>query len=233
MGKVIFARQELMKDEDLFSETCRRNSFCLCCNCAFCSHCCFYHHVHDWGGQTMAKVGLDAGGRPVFPTHTVKGVNIMQCMVEEMVKRDYTARLVRDAFCLYCAKSFCADVCSHHDHHRRLGLPGDAVLRVEQRGGRPCVRCTGTEWWTSHMDMALGDPVHEGVDEQGRYYELLPVLRRQPGTCMQCGIRLHWDDDDDTHCSHRCADIYLKELDERRRRREARHAALRPPPGNN
>ncbi|KAJ1282552.1 hypothetical protein BS78_03G061200 [Paspalum vaginatum] len=139
----------------------------------------------------------------------------MQCMVEAMVKRDHTSRLVRDAFCLYCTKSFCTDVSSHHDHPR-AGLPGDAVLRVEQRSGRPCVRCTGTEWWTSHMDMALGDPVHDGVSEQERYYELLP-----------CGIRLHWDDD--THCSHRCADIYLQELDERRRHREARHAALQPP----
>ncbi|WVZ72335.1 hypothetical protein U9M48_020811 [Paspalum notatum var. saurae] len=114
--------------------------------------------------------------RPVFPTHTVKGFSIMPCMVEEMVKRDYTSRLVRDAFCLYCAKSFCTDVCSHHDHHRRLDLPGDVVLRLERRRGRPCVRCTGTEWWTSHMDMALGDPVHKGVDDQGRYYELLPLL---------------------------------------------------------
>ena len=79
------------------------------------------------------------------------------------------------------------------------------------------------------MDVALGDPVHVGVDEQGQYYELLPLLRLKPGTCKRCGLRLHCDLG--IHCSGLCARTHLLEVDERRRRREARHAALAS--GNN
>ncbi|CAO2203046.1 unnamed protein product [Urochloa humidicola] len=154
MGMVHLARSKLIQ-EDLFSETCRKDSFCLSCNHAFCSHCCFYHHVHSWGTKMMVKVSLDAAtGQPVLPTHTNEGYSIMRCMVEEMAAEDFTSRLPRDAFCLYCGKSFSAAVCSHHDDHRAEGLP-DAVIRVEERGGRRCVRCAGTEWWTSHLDVVL------------------------------------------------------------------------------
>ncbi|CAO2207723.1 unnamed protein product [Urochloa humidicola] len=223
MGMVHLARSKLIQ-EDLFSETCRKDSFCLSCNHAFCSHCCFYHHVHSWGTKMMVKVSLDAAtGQPVLPTHTNEGYSIMRCMVEEMAAEDFTSRLPRDAFCLYCGKSFSAAVCSHHDDHRAEGLP-DAVIRVEERGGRRCVRCAGTEWWTSHLDVVLGDPVHVGEDDQGRYYELLPVLRTDPGTCMRCGVALQWHLG--THCSSLCHQAWLRETDERRRRREARHAAL-------
>jgi hypothetical protein len=107
-------------------------------------------------------------------------------MVEEMTAEDFTSRLPRDAFCLHCGVAFCADVCSHRDH-RGQGPPRDAVVRVEERGGRRCARCTGTEWWTSHMDVALGDPAHVGEDDQGRYYELRPVLRAKP-VCMRGGV---------------------------------------------
>ena len=108
LGMVHLARQNLQTDEDLFSETCRRNYFCLSCNHAFCSHCCFYHHVHTCLGTNMiVKIGLDAAGQPVLPTHTDQGHKIMQCMVEAMSAANYTSRLARDAFCLYCGKAFC------------------------------------------------------------------------------------------------------------------------------
>ncbi|CAO2174184.1 unnamed protein product [Urochloa humidicola] len=221
MGMVRLARSKLIQ-EDLFSETCRKNSFCLSCNHAFCSHCCFYHHVHSWGTKMMVKIDLDAGGQPLIPTRTNEGYKIMQCMVEEMAAEDFTSRLPRDAFCLHCGKSFCAAVCSHHEHSAE-GLP-DAVIRIEEHGGRHCVRCAGTEWWTSHLDVVLGDPVHVGEDDQDRYYELLPVLRTKPGTCMHCGVALQWHHG--THCSSLCHQAWRRENDERRRRREARHALL-------
>ena len=129
----------------LFSETCRRDSFCLSCNQAFCSHCCIYHHVHHYLGTNMVvKIDLDAGGRPVFPTHTAEGHKIKRCMVEMISAADYTSRHARDAFCLFCRKAFC----SHHDHRAR-GLP-DAVVHVDELDGR---HRTGTEcpWWASRI----------------------------------------------------------------------------------
>jgi hypothetical protein len=74
------------------------------------------------------------------------------------------------------------------------------------------------------MDVALGDPVHAGEDECGRYYELLPVVRFEHGNCLRCGgavPRLP-----STFCSDLCNRTHHRETEERRRRREARHAAL-------
>ncbi|CAN6238135.1 unnamed protein product [Urochloa humidicola] len=175
IGMAHLALQNLQV-EDQFLETCRRDSFCLSCNHAFCSHCCFYHHVHS-GANVVVKIDLDSTGRPIFPTHTSAGHRIMQCMVEEMMSAaDYTSRLARDAFCLHCGKAFCSDLCSHHDHSRR-GLP-DAVVRVEERGGgRHCVRCTGAEWWwTSHI---YGCGSRRPGPRWGR--RARPVLRAAPG----------------------------------------------------
>ena len=139
------ARRNLQDGEyQLLSGTCRRDSFCLSCNQAFCSHCCFYHHVHlPLGTSMVVKIDLDAGGRPVFPTHTDDGHKIMQCMVEAMMSAaDYTSRHARDVFCLLCRKAFCSGICSHHDHRAR-GLP-NSVVRVDELGGRhrPC------PWWS-------------------------------------------------------------------------------------
>ncbi|KAL6627617.1 hypothetical protein ACP70R_031343 [Stipagrostis hirtigluma subsp. patula] len=222
LGLVRIARR-VLREEDLFSGTCRRDHYCIACQHAFCSHCCGFHHIHlDWGPDVVVKVDLDAGGRPVFPTHTPAGHRIPRFIADEMAAAaDYTSRLARDAFCLHCARAFRADACSHHDH-RREGLP-DAVVRVEERGGRLCVRCTGAEWWAPHLDVALGDPVHAGEDEQGRCYELLPVLRYEPGTCQGCAAALPWRPC--TYCSEHCAEAHLRDIVERGRRREARNAA--------
>ncbi|CAL4950770.1 unnamed protein product [Urochloa decumbens] len=228
LGMVRVARR-ILQVEDLFSETCRRDCYCLKCQRAFCSHCCGFHHGHtNWGGDMVVRVGLDAaGGHPVFPTHTAGGGHrIPRPIAEEIAAEDYTSRLARDAFCLHCGRAFCAAVCSHHHHdHSSEGIPADAaVLRVEERGGRICVRCAGTEWWAPHMDVALGDPVHVGEDERGQYYELLPVLRFERGSCLRCGgavPRLP-----STFCSDLCNQAHHRETEERRRRREARHAAL-------
>jgi predicted nucleic acid-binding Zn ribbon protein len=222
LGMVRVARR-ILQVEDLFSDTCRRDYYCIKCQRAFCSHCCGSHHGHtNWGRNMIVRVGLDAGGRPVFPTHTTDGRRIPRFIAEEIAAEDYTSRLARDAFCLHCGRAFCAGVCSHHDH-RSEGLP-DAVVRVEERGGRHCVRCEGTEWWTALMDGALGDPVHVGEDERGQYYELLPVVRFEHGNCLRCGAavpRLP-----STFCSDLCNQAQYRETEERRRRREARHAAL-------
>ncbi|RLN23050.1 hypothetical protein C2845_PM07G04870 [Panicum miliaceum] len=227
-GEATFAVEQqvvprILQVEDLFSKTCRRDHFCIKCQRAFCSHCCGFHHIHiNWGVNMVVRVDLDAGGRPVFPTHTMDGHRIPRFIAEEIAAEDYTSRLARDAFCLHCGVAFSAGDCSHHDH-RAEGLP-DAVVRVEERGGRPCVRCAGTEWWTAHMDVALGDPVHAGEDERGQYYELLPVVRFEHGNCLRCGRavpRLP-----STFCSDLCNQTHHRETEERRRRREARHAAL-------
>ncbi|KAF0931465.1 hypothetical protein E2562_004588 [Oryza meyeriana var. granulata] len=50
------------------------------------------------------------------------------------------------------------------------------TVRVEEHGEQHCVRCTVSEWWMDLIGVALGDLVLTGVDEEGRYYELLPVL---------------------------------------------------------
>ncbi|RLM79256.1 hypothetical protein C2845_PM12G10790 [Panicum miliaceum] len=74
---VHIARDLQADNYQLFFETCRRDSFCLSCNQAFCSHCCFYHHVHlSLGASVVVEIDLDAGGRPVFPTHTDEGHKI-------------------------------------------------------------------------------------------------------------------------------------------------------------
>ncbi|PUZ57504.1 hypothetical protein GQ55_5G437300 [Panicum hallii var. hallii] len=49
---------------------------------------------HQLGVNMVVRVDLDAGGRPVFPTHTTGGRRIPRPMAE-----DYTSRLARDAFC--------------------------------------------------------------------------------------------------------------------------------------
>ncbi|CAL4977130.1 unnamed protein product [Urochloa decumbens] len=225
-GMLRVARR-ILQVEDLFSET---DCYCLKCQRAFCSHCCGFHHGHtNWGGDMVVRVGLDAGGggQPVFPTHTAGGGHrIPRPIAEEIAAEDYTSRLARDAFCLHCGRAFCAAVCDHHHDRSGEGIPaGGAVLRVvEERGGRICVRCEGTEWWAPHMDVALGDPVHVGEDERGQYYELLPVLRFERGSCLRCGgavPRLP-----STFCSDLCNQAHHRETEERRRRREARHAAL-------
>lgn len=173
------------------------------------SHCCFYHHVHTLSLSPIAIINLDAAGRPVFPTHTdgPNGYRIRRSIADWMATKDFTSPILRDAFCLHCGKAFCSDVCAP-SHHNSEGLP-DAVIRIVRHGGRHCVRCTGTEWWTEFMDGVLGDPVHVGEDEQGRYYELLPVLRCGPGE----------------YCNNVCM-RHHRDVDGRRRRREARHAAL-------
>jgi hypothetical protein len=100
--------------------------------------------------------------------------------------------------------------------------PG-AVLRIEQRDGRYCVRCTDSEPWFPYMEGILGDPVGEDVDRHGKYQLLLPVIRRAPGRCVQCGgqVQLGFKQ----HCSEICATAHRQEVALRRERREARSAA--------
>jgi hypothetical protein len=73
------------------------------------------------------------------------------------------------------------------------------------------------------MESILGDPVGEDVDWHGRYQLLLPVIRRTPGRCVQCGgqVQLGFKQ----HCSETCATAHRREVALRRERREARSAA--------
>lgn len=133
-----------------------------------------------------------------------------------IAKEDYVTPLPRDAFCVQCQTAFCTGVCPHH--HARCGP--DAIVRIEERDGQHCVRCTGSELWFPYMESILGDPV--GDDEQGEHL-LLPVLRRTPGTCVQCGGQV--SNSLSSHCSAPCAANHHREVVQRRERREARRAA--------
>ncbi|KAF0920841.1 hypothetical protein E2562_037307 [Oryza meyeriana var. granulata] len=180
--KLMRIGREIFQTEDLLSATCRRDSYCIRCGVAFCSHCCHFHHEHigilQWY-DPLLRVDLDADGRPVLPTRTTDGHVLPGFVAARMAAQDYTSRLPRDRFCVPCGASFRADLCSHHDVLTDVttGEPlPDAVLRIEEHGGQHGVRCTGSEWWMDLMGVVLGDLVLTGVDEEGRYYELLPVL---------------------------------------------------------
>uniref|UniRef100_A0A0E0JF12 Uncharacterized protein n=1 Tax=Oryza punctata TaxID=4537 RepID=A0A0E0JF12_ORYPU len=202
--------------EEDFSGTCQRECFCASCFHAFCTHCCWDHHeptIH-----MVFPVAADSAGRPVFATHGPDGGRIHPDFVEDILAaQDYATRLPWDSFCLLCSTAFAAAACPDHHRHHHPRSP-DAVLRVEQRGGRHCVRCTGSEWWFPYVEQVLDDPVEDDGDEQ-----LLPVLTTRPGTCKQCG---------DTYighailiCSDSCRVSYRRDLAGRRQRREVRQAA--------
>uniref|UniRef100_A0A0D9Y638 Uncharacterized protein n=1 Tax=Oryza glumipatula TaxID=40148 RepID=A0A0D9Y638_9ORYZ len=227
IGRTIFRSQD-------FSGTCRRDSYCIRCGVAFCSHCCRYHHRHAAVSRwydPLLRVDLDGGGRPVLPTRTADGRHALPRGVAAcMAAQDYTSRLPRDAFCLPCGSSFRADLCSHHDAHAdaATGEPlADAVLRgIEEHGdGWHCVRCTGSEWWADLMGVVLGDPVLTGVDEEGAYYELLPVLKATESNCLRCGDDMEGKLRIGFYCSLDCFREDQRTIEERRQRRVARHAA--------
>jgi hypothetical protein len=121
---------------------------------------------------------------------------------------------------MICKKIFCSGACPHHGHD--MCGPG-AVLRIEERHGKYCVRCTGSEPWFPYMESILGVPVGEHVDQHGKYQLLLPVLRRAPGSCAQCGGQVQLDFKQ--HCSETCATAHRREVAMRRERRDARSAA--------
>ncbi|BAD67805.1 hypothetical protein [Oryza sativa Japonica Group] len=212
---LVLGKQALWVED--FSGTCQRECFCASCFHAFCTHCCWFHHeptIH-----MVFPVAADAAGRGVYATHGPDGCRVHPDFVEDVLAaQDYATRLPWDAFCLLCGTAFAAAACpDHHRHHHDPSLP-DAVLRVERRGGRHCVRCTGSEWWFPYVEQILDDPVEDDGDEQ-----LLPVMTRRPGSCKQCG-------DPDTGyliavCSSSCSESYRRDLAGRRQRREVRQAA--------
>jgi hypothetical protein len=63
----------------------------------------------------------------------------------------------------------------------------------------------------------------EDVDSHGRYPLLLPVMRRAPGRCVQCGGHVQLDFKH--HCSQTCAIAHRQKVALQRERREARSAA--------
>ncbi|KAF7029200.1 hypothetical protein CFC21_041005 [Triticum aestivum] len=194
------------------SQTCRRDSFCLDCFHAFCSHCCGSHHHR---GPFHTAISVDVAGRPVFQPGD------SQWMPDEVVRaiaaEDYDTPLPRDSYCTGCKKIFCAAACPHHSNGTCLA---GVVLRIEEHGGAHCVRCTGFEPWFRRVEGYLGDPVGEEEDE----LLLLPVLRRAPGTCAQC--HAHWAGwHYEQHCSLPCINAWRQEVLMRRERREARRAA--------
>uniref|UniRef100_A0A0E0BZS7 Uncharacterized protein n=1 Tax=Oryza meridionalis TaxID=40149 RepID=A0A0E0BZS7_9ORYZ len=142
-----------------------------------------------------------ATGRPTFQNRDAEGVAI--------VSHDYATRLPRDAYCASCQVAFCAASCHHHYDHHRNGdddLVPDSVLQIEKGGGR-----------------VLGDPMHEGEDDSGEYYELLPILMRPPGSCAHC--RRHIGINLASYCSMARYNSHQREVVEQRRRQEASNAA--------
>jgi hypothetical protein len=69
------------------------------------------------------------------------------------------------------------------------------------------------------MESILDDPVGEDVDSHGRYPLLLPVMRRAPGRCVQCGGHVQLDFKH--HCSETCATAHLRKVALRREARSA------------
>ncbi|KQK03608.1 hypothetical protein BRADI_2g08856v3 [Brachypodium distachyon] len=180
---LVSVRQELQVAD--LSQTCRRERFCIDCSHAFCPHCCWTHHSPSSHLVIRVDADTDAasnGGRGclVFPTHYSDGQRMYPRRYQDIiVSKDYATRLPRDAFCLRCRAAFSAASCP--DHHRRRHGPDlpDAVLRIEERGGRHCVRCTGSEWWFPYVEMILDHPLEEDGDGE---HQLLPVLTAKPGT---------------------------------------------------
>ncbi|KQK03607.1 hypothetical protein BRADI_2g08853v3, partial [Brachypodium distachyon] len=205
---------------------CRRRCFCVTCLHAFCPHCCDAHHSPR---QLHLVIRVDvvnshAGGRRlVFATHYSDGEPIYPSHVQDTIaSEDYATWLPRDAFCLLCHAAFSAAACrDHHGRHHGPRVP-EAVLRIEERGVRHCVRCTGSEWWFPYVEMILDDPVHEDGEDQ-----LLPVLTAKPGTCMQCGYRPFepLGRNDAFLCSTGCSQRHQSQLAGRRQRRNAWRAA--------
>ncbi|KAL6633733.1 hypothetical protein ACP70R_026404 [Stipagrostis hirtigluma subsp. patula] len=214
VGPLVKRRLEV---EDL-SQTCRRDRYCLMCLEAFCSHCCHWHHYNP-AFHGAIPVGVDAAGEPTFTKHYPgSGDPIQDYILDDIAGEDYATPLARDAYCLRCMIAFCSDVCHHH--HRDCGV--GYILRIEERGGRHCVRCRGDEVWFADLESILGDPVAD--DDDGELM-LLPLLRREPGTCAQCGGRVPRPLC--SRCSPACAASHDLELAQRRERRDAWRAARR------
>ncbi|CAN6309025.1 unnamed protein product [Urochloa humidicola] len=209
--------EEELEVADL-SRSCRRDSYCTPCARAFCSHCCGRHHAI--GFHDVIRIPLDAAGRPVIPTHydgpgsAQEQIIIPDFIADRMAAADYTTPLAVDAYCFDCMAAFCSSSCSHH--HRR----GCVILRIEERGGRHYVRCSGDEEWFADLERILGDPVDGGDGET----MLVPLLRRNPPcSCLQCGGPVPhpvW-----FRCSPSCAELHNRELARRRERRHDMRAA--------
>nr|CAB3492960.1 unnamed protein product [Digitaria exilis] len=180
------------------SRTCRRDSYCAVCTKAFCSHCCGFHH--SWTGfHVVIPIALDAAtGQPSLPTHYPGSRDPIPAFIaDRMAAADYATPLAVDAYCVACMAPFCERAACYH--HRRGCGGGDAVLRLEVRGGRHYVRCRGDEDWFSYLERILGDPVADddadaraeeeaaghvrAVRRAGAVPDLTPllaVLRRSP-----------------------------------------------------
>ncbi|BAS71344.1 Os01g0250200 [Oryza sativa Japonica Group] len=81
------------------------------------------------------------------------------------------------------------------------------------------------------MGVVLGDPVLTGVDEEGAYYELLPVLKATESKCLRCGDDMEGKLRIGFYCSLDCFREDQRTIEERRQRRVAMHAARHS--GNN
>lgn len=143
-------------EEDL-SRTCRRDSYCMGCWRAFCSHCCYEDHC-AWRCSVI-PVGVDDAGQrqPTFcKRYPPDGDPIKDYLVNLILEQDFAARFARDAYCIRCGCAFSTGICQRH--HRDCGRDR-IVRRIEERDGRHYIRCRGDEKWLAHVERILGDPV--------------------------------------------------------------------------
>uniref|UniRef100_A0A0D9UYP0 Uncharacterized protein n=1 Tax=Leersia perrieri TaxID=77586 RepID=A0A0D9UYP0_9ORYZ len=200
--------------EDL-SHACRRDSFCFMCVHAFCSHCCRAHHGLPLYYHVVIPINVDAStGKPIVPEQSpgwCPDKPSLEFVANLVNKEDYSTNLPRNAYCMRCCKAFPTALCHHHEY--KCGT--DAILRIAERDGQHCTRCTGNEPW---------DPLAIEEDDNGKVVMLLPVLRRSsPDVCVQCGGQV-LDPKRGSLCSLSCDAAHSQDVAQRRERRDSARA---------
>ncbi|KAL6633730.1 hypothetical protein ACP70R_026401 [Stipagrostis hirtigluma subsp. patula] len=95
------------------SRRCRRDSYCVRCLRAFCSHCCRWHHANT-GFHAVIPIAVDGDGHAIVPRCYPGSTQPIQDNIAALIAaEDYATPLPADAYCFNCMVPFCSAACHH------------------------------------------------------------------------------------------------------------------------